>query len=209
MSKAEKYTYEAVREQFDALVAHTSRDLNDRFEEAITGVTRKLLSRGPTSTAEQFVLDVTAALDGNTDSEVVIEKGRCKQLLVKLVREFEPLELNKLVRDQMGMWTADQKGNLTFFSDKICSLANQVHSVRSETSKRKRKREQIFQKNNQSSGEPEPPRKEQKTGGSPRTRLEKREKLNVAKERDSRVECNKLFLNKTNARASTRLANAL
>eukprot|EP00737_Agarophyton_chilense_P004293 gb/GEZJ01005328.1/.p1 GENE.gb/GEZJ01005328.1/~~gb/GEZJ01005328.1/.p1 ORF type:complete len:362 (-),score=51.23 gb/GEZJ01005328.1/:2083-3168(-) len=110
---------------------------------------------------------------------------------MKLVHKLEPLELEQLFRDQMGVWTAEQKGNLTFFANTLASLADQVHTVQSAALKLKRKNGHGHTRDTQSSRSQEPPGIMQKTGRFLRDRLGNREELDNSKNKGIREEWNK------------------
>lgn len=157
---------------FESRLAHSSRHLNDRVE-AIAKVKYTLLPRDPAGTTDQFVLDVITALDEHNASELIIETYRCKQLLMKLVNKVEPPELMQLLKDQMGMWTAGQKGNLTFFANTLSKLADQVHAVQSATSRLKRKQNNGQNRSSNNNASQDQPAKVHKTSRSVRERLGK------------------------------------
>lgn len=79
-----------MKDWFDSCLHHISRDLNNPVEEAILGVTYRLLWRDPAGTPEQFVLDVITAIDDHNASEVITESGRCKQLVTTLASKVKP-----------------------------------------------------------------------------------------------------------------------
>eukprot|EP00737_Agarophyton_chilense_P003015 gb/GEZJ01003494.1/.p1 GENE.gb/GEZJ01003494.1/~~gb/GEZJ01003494.1/.p1 ORF type:complete len:632 (+),score=64.87 gb/GEZJ01003494.1/:1029-2924(+) len=175
-------------------LAHTSRDLNDRVEEAVSGVKYQLPPRNRAETAEQFVVDVKTALDEHNASEFITEKDRYKQFVMKMVHKLEPADLEQLVRDEIGMWTAEQKRNLTFFADILASLADQVHNVQSAALKLKRKHGHGHVRDTQSGRSQEPPEKLQKRPLS-HDRLKKREKLDNSKNKGMKGEWNNPCLN--------------
>eukprot|EP00171_Calliarthron_tuberculosum_P004521 IDg4521t1 len=93
----------------------------------------------PAGAALTFIINTVKALKRNNASDVIKEPEKCKSLIGKLIHKLDPPELKERIKCAYECWSKEEKSSLTFFQERISTVAVDVAQGEVARSRIKRK----------------------------------------------------------------------